>query len=191
MSDWLLQTLKAPEIVAVFLTAVVGLIARIVQPSARVVWGTSHGFTFSLPIQDAVTSTTTTTLVHTGTVFVQNTGRKTAEDIEVVFNYRPQHFQVWPSLNYNTAENPEHHFTIKITTLGPRESTTIELLSVSINLPDPLRVRSPLGEAKRVPIAPMRVWPGWFNRTIFLLLVLGIFGFLYLLVRLIEFISGF
>lgn len=187
MNSWLIQILKSPEIVAVLLTALIAAITRYLQPAARVIWGISHGFTFLVPSQEKQPQSYP---LSTGSVFVRNAGRRTANDVEIVLNYRPQHFQIWPALGYETAETPEHHFIIKLKNLGPGEFTTVELVSANHELPITLRVRSPLGEAKRVGIAPMRVMPVWFNRAAVLLFSLGLFTVTYFLIRLIGFLSG-
>jgi hypothetical protein len=175
--NWLGQTLQSPQIIAVILTALMAVIRHWLKPKALVIWGTSHGFTFIIPKEASPASGPFP--VHTGTVFVQNVGKGVAEDIEVVFNYRPQHFQLWPSLNYDVAENPEHRFTIRIKNLGPREYTTVEMLSANVELPTTLRVRTPCGEAKSVMYAPMRLYSRWFNISMFVLAVLGVCALMY------------
>lgn len=83
MKGWLIETLKSPEIIAVLLTAFIAAIARFLQPAARVIWGTSHGFTFVVPGQGTAPNPLSFPL-YTGTVFVQNMGRHVAEGIEIV-----------------------------------------------------------------------------------------------------------
>jgi hypothetical protein len=188
MEASLLEILRSPEIISVALTAVIGAISTYLASSSRIVWGISHGFTFLVPNQQQG-KTSAPTPINTGSVFVQNLGRKTAENIEVILAYRPQHFEVWPVLNYEVAETPDRHFIVKIKNLGHREYATIELFSANNELPLTLRVRSPLGEAKKVNFAPMRVMPRWFNRSLILLVLLGLCALTYILIRLIEFIS--
>jgi hypothetical protein len=67
---------------------------------------------------------------------------------------------------------------------------TVELLSANTELPDTLRVRSPLGEAKRVNFAPMQVMKPWFKRAAVLLQFIGLFTVTYLGIRLVAFLSG-
>jgi hypothetical protein len=188
METWLLKTAQSPEIISVVLTALLAGIARFLQPSTKLLWGASHGFTFLLPPQG--TPPGNPTPLETGTVFIQNMGRKPAENIEVVLNFRPQHFQIWPALNYEAILAAENHFVIKIENLGPREHTTLEMLSANANLPATLRVRSPLGDAKKVPFAPMRVMPTWFNRGVVLLLLFGLLATIYLVILFIKFVAG-
>jgi hypothetical protein len=112
---------------------------------------------------------------HTRTVFVQNVGRATAELVEVHFNYTPEHMQIWPTLNYESATNAENRFTVMVANLGPREYFTLELLSTR-TLPDVLRIRSKAGEGRQVAIAPSEVLLPWVRRLIIVLLWLGGFA---------------
>jgi len=184
MTSTLVRIVTSPEVISVLLTAALGVIAHLLRPQAKFVWGTSHGFVFTVPAPANVQGAHQN-LYYTGTVFLQNLGRGTAEDVEVVLNFRPQHFQVWPSLDYETTENPEHHFIIKIHNLGRREWTTIELLSLNAQTPETLRVRNPLGDAKRVNIAPMQVFSSLVRNSALLLMALGILSIVYFIVRII------
>ena len=177
MSNWLYQMCQSPQIVAVFLTAAIAAVVRWLQPQAKVVWGASHGFVFNITQQGNPPGPISQ--VYTGTAFVQNVGKGTAENIEIVLNYRPQHFQVWPALNYTTALNAENHFIINIANLGPKEFTTIEMLSANIDNPATLRVRTTHGDAKHVNIAPTRIQPKSLLFGFGVLLLMGLFCILY------------
>jgi len=153
------------------ITLVGTLVGRMLIARSRIVWGVSHGFVFQVkrdPAQPA-------TMFYTMTVVVQNVGRAPATEVEVHFNFTPEHFQIWPTLVYDMVTNPEGRFTIKIGNLGKREYFTLELLSTNA-LPEVLRVRSPNGDAKKVPMAPRQVFPAWVNRSLFALLILGLFS---------------
>ena len=73
MLHFLVQTIKTPEVIAVLLTTLIAVLERIILPATRVIWGTSHGFTFVVPQQGNPPGANL--LVNKGTVFVQNIGR--------------------------------------------------------------------------------------------------------------------
>jgi hypothetical protein len=168
LDAYLSEPLQRSVIPAV-LTIGITLVGRALSPRSRVKWGVSHGFAF------AVQQTTGTFSYNTLTVFVQNVGRAVAESVEVHFSYKPEHFQIWPTFNYETATNPENRFTVIVDNLARREYFTLELLSAR-PLPQVLRVRSSTGEGKQVQIAPSEIFPRWVRRVLFGLIWLGIFA---------------
>ena len=156
-------------VIPALLTIVVGLVARALSPRSNVKWGVSHGFVF------AVQQTSGNVSFHTLTVFVQNLGRAGSENVEVHFNYKPEHLQIWPTLNYDTTTNPENRFTVSVKRLAPKEHFTLELLS-GRPLPDVLRVRSDAGDAKKVTIGPSQIFSPWVRRALLFLIWLGFFA---------------
>ena len=160
-------------VIPALLTIVITLMGRALSPS-RIKWGVSHGFVFSVQLPPDEDGKTRSASYHTLTVYVQNVGRAPAEAIEVHFNYKPEHMQIWPTLNYETATNPENRFTVLVNNLGRGEHFTLELLS-AFALPGVLRVRSKTGEEK-VGIAPSEVFPSWVKRLLVLLIWLGVFA---------------
>jgi hypothetical protein len=156
-------------IISAVITGILGLIFRSFVPRSRVIWGVSHGFVFYVVREDK------TSHFHTRTVFVQNVGRAPAESVEVHLNFKPEHFQIWPTFTYETALNPENRFTVSVKSLGKREFFSIELLAGG-PLPDVLRVRSAIGEAKQVPMAPFQILPSWLRHFLQVLILLGVFA---------------
>jgi hypothetical protein len=170
------------SLVPALLTAVITFVGRLLTPRSRIKWGVSHGFVFGVPQVPAAAAEGEDSAqragfiqYHTNAVFVQNVGRATAEQVEVHFNYKPEHMQIWPTLNYESATNPEGRFTVVVANLGAREHFTLELLSVR-PLPDVLRVRSKAGEGRQVGIAPSEVFQPWVKKLLIVLLWLGVFS---------------
>jgi hypothetical protein len=174
--DWLLPLLKSPQIIAAFLTIATTILLRLMQPRPKVVWGTSHNFTFRLPTTNPPGGEF---LLHTQAIFLQNIGFSPAEDVEVILNYKPENLSLWPQLNYSTDTNPEGRCIIKIKNLGGREFTSLEMLHSQGDMPTTLRVRTPRGECKQVPMAPMQVLSRWTRMTLILLMFLGAFTIFY------------
>ena len=170
--DWLETLLKTPQLIATLLTITTTVVMRIIQPRPKVVWGTSHQFSFRVPRTNPPGGEF---LLHTQTVFLQNVGFGPAEDVEVILNYKPENFSLWPQLNYSTESNPEQRFIIKIASLGRREFTTVEMLHTTGEMPSTLRVRTSRGECKQVPMVPMQLFPRWFRIAIIVLFFMGIF----------------
>lgn len=172
---------KDPEIIAVLLTTVVAVAQYFLRPKARTVWADSHQFTFLLPPQNNMNSI----LLNTRTVFISNIGRASAENIEIYFNYKPEHFEIYPTCNYNYIENPDGHFCIIIPNLGPKENFSIELLQTGRESPSLLRVRTPAqGECRMVFMRHQQVYSNKVNYSILTLLILGLYTAIELVIRL-------
>jgi hypothetical protein len=163
------------SLIPALLTVIVTVVGAVFSARPRIKWGVSHGFVFDVQNQNPAQGGPPFTLFHTRTVFVQNTGRATAEGIEVHFSRHPEHMQIWPTFNYTTAANPENHFVVLIENLGRREHLTLELLSM-FQLPDVLRVRSKVGEGRQVGITSSEVFPAWYRRMLLTLIWLGMFA---------------
>ena len=182
--------LKVPGFLGALITGCIALALRYFQPASRIIWGTSHGFTFALPPpqaqqgveqagqrQENVPSVQNPLMVHTRTIFLVNRGRVSAENVEIILNFTPQHFSLWPQMNYTSAVNPENRFIIKLESLSVREYTSIELIQVGAELPQLLNVRSSNGISKEVTMAPLRTFPQWVNYLIVALILAGIYQF--------------
>jgi hypothetical protein len=160
------------SVIPALLTVVITLAGRALSPRSRVKWGMSHGFAFA--VQQPTDDGNRVIPYHTVTIYVQNVGRAVADSVEVHFNYKPEHMQIWPTLNYDTSTNPENRFTVIVSNLTPKEHFTLELLSARPP-PDVLRVRSSGGEGKQVPIAPAELFPLWVRRGFVVIMWLGLF----------------
>jgi hypothetical protein len=158
------------KLLAALLTALVSAAYRYLRPAERVIWGTSHGFSFVIPQSAGGAGT-----LHTRSFSIKNEGREPASDIEIHFNFRPEHLQIWPTFNYQTEMNPEGHFCVRIANLGRQEWMSIEVVAGNRDLPQLLRVRTRQGEAKLVQIAPMRVLPRWQLFILWGLVLAGVF----------------
>lgn len=186
---WLSSFLDQPEVqanlLAFVLTAASGLLIRAFAPRAKVLWGLSHQFAFSIPQREGPN-----TAIYSRTVFITNTGLAPADDVEVHFVFRPEHYQIWPTYDYTEHLTPDQHCIIKLKSMGRSERASIELLQSVIPPPSVIRVRTRAGECREVPLAPMRVF-GWRVSAFFLLLVvLGIFFLMSLLARILIHLFG-
>lgn len=109
-----------------------------------------------------------------------NQGRLPAKNLEVVFNYRPQHYDRHPHLPIKEAQLQDNRFVLTIGMLNPKERLAITTLDVGRPLPDLTLVRCEGHGAKEVRTVPQRVWPRWLNWMSMALLLIGVFSVLYL-----------
>jgi hypothetical protein len=97
-------------VIAAGLSIVIAVVGRFLSPRGRVKWAVTHEHTFLThptpppppPTQQPGTRVVPTVtpppaqplLVFTRTIWVQNVGRAPIEDVEIIFNYHPQHFEI-------------------------------------------------------------------------------------------------
>lgn len=159
------------RVIPVLLTAVIGMIGRYLSAKPRVVWGVSHQFAFNVgPRTEEATG-----IIYTRSLIVQNMGRAAARDINVIFNFKPNHYQLWPHQNYTTSDNPEKNHIILVPSLGKGNHFRIEMVSV-FDLPIAMTVRDSGGDRKQVDLRQVQQFPSWVYRMILALMVLGIFS---------------
>lgn len=159
----------------------VGLLLRELAPKVKVVWWPAHGFTYNL------SDLTPPAVLRSDAYTIQNIGRRQAEFIEVAFKSKPDHFSLDPSLDYETSTTPSGDYVIQITSLGPKEFFTIQILSYA-TLPQPLYIRSEAGHARQLPVHWVRWHPQWVIWMIGVFTISG-FGFLtYWAIKAIHFV---
>ena len=125
-------------------------------------------------------------MVRTRDVWVQNFGRAPIREIELVFNWAPNHFEIWPQRDFRQHTNPDGRLIVKFESLGRREFFVTSLFGVGGELPAVINVRSSEGVATEVKTHVERNWPLWFLRAMLALLVIGVFSIVYFIIVLIR-----
>jgi hypothetical protein len=106
-----------------------------------------------------------------------------ATNVQVVFNWRPQNFEVWPQRPYDMSVAPDGRFTLIFANVAPKEQFQIELLTAH-NSPDVLNVRCSECIGKAIPIRPVRVFPKWAQIVFWSLVFLGLAAVAYIVISL-------
>lgn len=138
-------------------TIVVGLLtgylAQFLQPRSKLLYWSPHNFLFNLKNEGVA--------LQTNALTIQNVGRLAAEDIEIIHKQRPDFFELYPSVEYQEATNPNGEHIIKIKSLGQKDWVVVQMLSYKTP-PIFNNIRWKNGQAKWVPIQPQRIFPKWF-----------------------------
>ncbi len=95
--------------------------------------------------------------LQTDSLTIQNSGRKSAANIEIIHKEKPDHFQFSQSISYKEDFNPNGEHIIKIDNLGPKEFVNIQYLS-HLKAPVLLRVRSDQGEAQLIQVQFQQIY---------------------------------
>ena len=115
-----------PEIIAKVLGPLLsllvgGLIKRYTEARSRVVSFIGHASVFTLQGENPAA-------IHTHSVVVRNTGRKSATNVRLTHAVLPINITVYPPVHYLIERNPEGAGEIVIPVLVPKEQVTISYL---------------------------------------------------------------
>lgn len=166
-----------PELTAlgsVFLTA---LVTRLFRMKAKLHYSVSHASTLLInePVFDeAGKKLADIQAMHTADIIVQNDGLLPAKSVEVTFNWKPRVYNVVPARAFTTETIEMNRFAIRFDSMAPAEQVTIHIMSINQDLPALTVVRAENSVGTQIPLAPMRVWPKWFNAACLGLLAIGL-----------------
>lgn len=180
------------EIVSLIVPFVAFLLARIFRAKARLIWSIHSSRVLLteelVQVADGPPERKLVT-VSSAWLFFQNMGREPATEIEIVFNWQPQIYNIWPTRQYETAINPDGRFIVKIPNLAPKEFLGFDLLTSRGDLPTLIQCRSLQGIATKIETTPQQVQPRWKLILAAFLMFLGGVASLFLFISAIQFIS--
>jgi len=113
-------------------------------------------------------------------LFVQNMGGATAEEVEIVFNWVPQHLEHFPQIPITKYTDESGRLVVTVPRLNPKEVVTFSLLSLNADLPGINYVRCKGFGARYVAVQNSRVFPKLVNWGIWWLMVAGIAATIYI-----------
>lgn len=128
--------------------------------------------------------------LQTDSLTIQNSGRKSATNIEIVHKERPEHFQFSQAIGYKEDFNPNGEHIIKIDSLGPKEFLNIQYLSHT-KVPVLLRVRSDQGSAQLIQVQFQPIYPKYLMYVVGVLMLSGFGVLLYLAIKAVYLIGRF
>jgi hypothetical protein len=156
------------------LSFLLGLLATfivwIARPRTKVAWSKTHAYCHTViqnpaPANQAAPNhlpqNLPPLLVYNEYFVIANRGRRTAEKIEVVFNFKPQTLSLWPQRNYREMTNPEGRYIILIDNLAPKENFNVNILQATTEPPALLAVRTPEKVGKQIRTQVFPIYPKW------------------------------
>ena len=159
---------------------IVGLVLRSLEARPKIVYWQPHYAFFEVPNPKVI--------LQTDQINIQNLGRKTAEEVEIIFKKKPDFFQFTPPIAFGEEETPNREFIIRIPNMGAKEYVILHILSYA-TIPHVDSIRSKSGPGELIPFQVQRIYPRWFQLLTLSLIFVG-FGFtLYWLIRAVIFIS--
>jgi hypothetical protein len=184
---------NAKEIISITTPFVILFINKKFQPKAKLLWASKHLFTFLVPEplinQNNGEVISPNQTVHTNSITVTNIGDETAHKVEIVFNWKPQYFNLWPARHYDQRTEHDNRYTIMLESLAPKESIGFELLSFNLDLPQLVTVRSNESVSENVYMVPQPVYPRWKILTVQSLILAGSCTAIYAIISIIQFFA--
>ena len=177
------------EIGALVIGFFIALFTRAIQPRARLIQSVRHQFHYLVqePVRNADGEIVSPTQnVKVVSVSIANTGRLPATKVELVFNWRPQFFNVWPLRHYEERVHFDNRYSIILDSLAPKESFGVNLLSVNREIPELCNVRSEQCEAVEREMIPQIVIKRPLFITLWILLTVGFFATIYIILSVIQ-----
>ncbi|MCE2745958.1 MAG: hypothetical protein LW710_08630 [Burkholderiales bacterium] len=179
------------EIVALLVPFVTWFLNVGVKPRAKLIWTSPHSFTFLVqePLRDAEGNVLSSSQkVETASIKIINTGRDTANKIEMIFNWKPHYINLWPVRHYEQKTDPDGRHILIFENLSPKEEIGIEVMSINADLPALLLVRSAECIAKNVALTWFQFVPAWKVNIARTLILVGFSTSVYWLISLIQFL---
>lgn len=182
MVETLKELFQNDVVQALIIFGLTAIISTLFTKRGKLVWGFSHQHFYRITRIDGEGVFP----IRTQQVWFQNTGRAAVEEIEIVLNWKPQHFEIWNPRKYETSELEDSRFIIQIPYLSDNEAFTISMLDSFKDLPSIVNVRSKTGQPKSISMRPQRIVP---RSIIFVLTSLIMIGFSTVLFLLLKFLQ--
>ena len=168
------------ELISIGLTMLSSYLLWIFRAKVKLTWGsTSTNFhKFRLADDGAPIA------IWTEKFFVQNVGKKSALNIELVFSASMTSYNVWPPREHTCVAMENGNFLIKIPSLAASELLIVDMIDIESMNPRLLTVNCPDAIAQEVEFQVNRKFGTLFNMFIGFLMLAGVFSSFYFVVSL-------
>lgn len=183
--------LHAKELVALFVPILTWALNRTFRARAKLQLGNPHRFTFLVPqpllnAEGQVVSQHQT--VHTASFILKNAGAEPAKTVELVFNWKPECVNIWPSRHVTEHLEADGRFVMVFDNLAPSEVLGFELLAVNRDVPQLITARSEQCVAQPINMLPQPVAKPWQIRAFVGFAFAGLGLSVYLMLVFLQFI---
>jgi hypothetical protein len=177
------------ETAAILAVILAFILNRYWKPKVRLVQGEIHSYTFLVdePLvgEDKQVILPKQTVAYT-THQIINLGSDVAKNVEVTFNWKPAHINIWPSRHFDDKESPNNRYTLCLGILGPKDFVGIELLAVNGQTPEIIIAKSDEVSARKIEFSRHPTPPRWMIVSFVILMLFGLATAAYHLVGLAE-----
>lgn len=168
------------------------LIGVIFQPKAKLIQQTRHRYTYLIhqPLLDSAGKVVAPNqVVNTASISVFNAGRSAATNVEIVFNWKPQNLNIWPSRHFTESQSPDGRYHLFFDALPSKDILGFEVLNINQDLPGVITVRSEQAVAAAMQtLTPQPIVPRWKQLIAIWLMIVGFAVSVYIMLLGLQFI---
>ncbi len=124
--------------------------------------------------------------VWTEKFFIQNTGRQTANNVEIVFTVAPTSYNLFPPRKHEKSFLDDGKFIIHVPHLAPKELLIVDVVDMNMNRVEIVSVNSPDTITTEVEFRTDRQYGPALYAIVFYLMLAGLIGSIYLLIQLLS-----
>jgi hypothetical protein len=179
----------AKEIIALVVPFLALFLNNRLQPRARLVQGIRHASTLLLDEPTLANDgkiIDSKKIVRFAQISFVNTGSEPATNLQITFNWKPQHYSLWPHRKFSVDTSPDDRFTILAGTLPPKDSIAIDILTVNGELPAITSAQCDECTAKNMPLAAQEVHPTWKLATACWFMAVGLGATVYFMISILQ-----
>lgn len=180
--------LYAKEIVALCVPILTFTLNNLFKRKTKLQYAVPHTFSFWIqePLMDGEKVISPTQTANTRSHLIRNAGKETATNVEIIFNWKPQFFNLWPLRRYSEQLQSDNRYILVFDSLSPGEMVNVELLSVNRDLPHLVHVRCDQAIGQEIHMIPQPINSQAMIKTATLLIGLGSAAAIYILILLIQ-----
>jgi len=168
--DW---AALAKAIWAVVLLIFGALVNRLLEQKPRLTYYASHWSAYPRPGPPPV-------MIHTHGIVVRNVGRKTATDVRLRHDLRPETFYVSPQVQYTDPDMPGGGFEIVFPRLVPQEEVAVSYMHTQPFNKFRGQITHSDGVAVEVSAIPTAQYPSWLVGIRLILAIIGSIALVFL-----------
>lgn len=189
--DYIMNILSqyGKELISIIIPFITFTLSNFFNGKAKVSIGELHQFSFLIdePLKDDGGNVIKEKqLLHTKSYMVINEGREPAKKLELIFNYKNMHLNLWPVRPYTESFDPNGRYVITFEYVAPKESFRCEILSINSELPEMLTSRCEQGVARSILLYPQKIINKYYLKFIQCCVFLGMASFIYIFIMLLQ-----
>ncbi len=178
---WIFLAPVQDFVVATLVTLVAAFLLWIFRAKVKLQWGSTSSNFHSFKLAEDQDKFS----IWTEKFYVQNTGSKAANAVEIVFGAVPTSYNLWPPRDHDKKILENGSFVINIPSLAPRELLILDVIDIYAKAPQIHAVNCPDVLSKQVEFQVVREFGNWFNALVAYLFFAGLIGTVYAFLQIV------